>query len=430
MIENFRLFIKKHNVILVAYMILMTYMLYKRDVDEVSVNKFVFVFFTLLASVLCNANTLMSVIMFTIPLMCGLPGNYILPIWILCIVKNAYSEKNRSIVPAISFATIIIIFEFSHYVFYPYETDYIELANYYSSLLLVGMLCQGNLRINYSNATFSFCIGCCVLLTLIFLMFIKGGDATMMVQMYGRMGGDIKHAEEGMMLKANANVIGLMSSSAIACAFAMFYYKCIRFYQLAVIFMLCFFGGLFSVSRTWALVLALIIAMYVFLLRRNKWFGYFTVAFIVLGIFYFYVSNPEIFDIFIKRFTGDNIETGGDRTRLFAAYNNFMLDHILYFLFGTSVQFYKEVCGIDNSVHNGLQQIFVSYGIIGVFFFMFAYWKTLVSNYTHKQYISIIPMISVLVFLQTLQTLNPIYNLYPIMAAFFVMKMVRQKHIV
>ena len=47
-------------------------------------------------------------------------------------------------------------------------------------------------------------------------------------------------------------------------------------------------------------------------------------------------------------------------------------------------------------------------------------------NYSRGQYMSVMPMIAVFFFLQTIQVLNPHNGMYPLITAFFVMKMVKQ----
>lgn len=415
------------NLLLLGYISSITYLLYIRDVNEVELNKLIFAALVIMVSFLSSINTLLCVILFTIPLMCGLPGNYFLPFWIIILAFHFLRNKRKEVLPAICFATFFFIFEIIHYAFYTYEINYLEIGSYYCSLLLVCSLCQTNIKTDFSRPILSFCIGCCVLLTIIFLMFIKGGDAAMMVELSGRMGGDKTYADEEIMtLRTNANTIGLMSSTAIACILSLFYYKRIHFITLFLIISICFGFGLFSVSRTWAVVLGLIFLLYLFFQRNNKWVGYITIGIFIICFGFFYISNHEIINIFFDRFSDDNIQTGGNRLVLFEAYNRFLYDNFVYLIFGTSAQFYKEVAGVFNSTHNGLQQILVCYGLIGLFLFLGAYVRLLVNNYSKKQQISLLPMICVFIFLQTLQSLWPIICLYPIIAAFFVMKMVKQ----
>lgn len=427
MIKYLKFLFSFQNILLICYIFIMTYFLYMRDVNEVNINKFIFALIVILASILSNTSTLIAIILFTIPLMCGLPGNFFLPVWILLIALHFLRNKNRSFLPPFWLATFFILFEIFHYIWYDFENNYIEVASYYCSLLLIFTLCYSNLKIDYTRSVLAFCIGCCVLLTIIFMMFIKGGDAAMMVEMSGRMGGDKVYAgDEIMTLRTNPNTIGLFSSTSIACALALFYYKRFHFITLILIVFLCFVCGLFSVSRTWVLVLCLMVILYLFFQHKSKWVGYVTVGLLLLSFIFFYLRNPEIVALFLNRFTDSSIQTGGNRTVLFEAYNNFMFDNLIYMLWGTSAQFYKDVTGIFNSTHNGIQQIFICYGIIGVIILLGVYVRLLVRNYTHRQQMAVLPMICVFIFLQTLQSLWPITCLYPIIAAFFVMKIVKQ----
>lgn len=415
------------NLLLYGYMAVMTYLLYLRDVNEVTMNKLIFAFIVIAVSAISNLKTLISIILFTIPLMCGLPGNYFLPFWVICISWHMFFSKNKSSLPGVWFALFVICFELFHYMFYDFETSFIEVGSYCCSIFIICLLCRSELKIDYSYPILAFCIGCSVLLTIVFLMFVKGGDAAMVVEMSGRMGGDVVHAnDEEMVLKTNANVIGLMSCVSIACALSLFYYKRIHVIVLVLLVSICFGLGLFSVSRTWALMMGIVPFLYVIFQRKNKWLGYSILGFLFIGAILFYVRYPEIFDIMFNRFTDKNIETGGDRTLLFVAYNDFLFDNLEYFLLGTGALYYKEVTHLFNSSHNGLQQIFISYGLVGFIVFVMSYCKLCVKYYVQDQKMALLPMICVFLYLQTLQSLNPIFCLEPIIAAFFVMKMVNQ----
>ena len=148
---------------------------------------------------------------------------------------------------------------------------------------------------------------------------------------------------------------------------------------------------------------------------------------LVIGMAYFLMQNEVILQVFIDRFTGDNIETGGQRTTLFQDYNNYLIDHPINLLFGTSIQLYKEVTQLYHSTHNGLQQIWLSYGIVGFIIMMYAYVRSLKANYPTKQYMACLPMIITFLFLQTIQVLNPHNGLYPILISFLMMKMIKKE---
>ena len=412
---------------LAFYMILVTILLYARDVLGVGVDKNVFIVLVTLFSLVMKYENLLSLILFTLPLMCGLPGNYFLPVWCLLIFIQQIKSKTFKL-PVFAFWFIIVAWEVSIYGFYIFEIPIMNVLGYFSALFLTCALISEKRNLDYMTPVLCFCIGCCVLLGVIFLVY--SSDPAMMYAEGGvRMGGDAYADTPEMTLKTNANNIGYFSSASIACLFALFYYKKINVATFSLLVGVAFSCGMFSVSRTWAISMALTLIVYLLFQRENRKIGFALLCVIVGILIYYFSSHPFMLDAFIGRFEGDNIETGGQRTVLFAQYNHFLKEHPLNLIFGTSAQLYKEVTGLYHSTHNGLQQIWLSYGVIGFIVIMLAYLKTLKSNYVKKEYMACLPMLIIVFFLQTIQIFNPHNGLYPLIAAFFVMKMIKEKHL-
>ena len=419
--------LKSDKLMLAIYMILVTVLLYARDVLNVGVDKNIFVVLVIAFSLVMKYENLLSLILFTLPLMCGLPGNYFLPIWCFIIIIQQIKSKTFKI-PVFVFWLIIVVWEFIIYGFYIFEIPIMNVLGYFSALFLTCALITENRKLNYTTPVLCFSMGCCVLLGIIFLIY--SSDPTMMYADGGvRMGGDAYADTAEMTLKTNANNIGYLSSASIACLFALFYYKKINVITLFLLVGIAFSCGMFSVSRTWAILIALTLIAYLLFQRENRKVGVIILCVVVGMIYYYFSNNPLMLDAFIGRFEGDNIETGGQRTVLFAEYNKFLREHPLNLFFGTSAQLYKEVTGLYHSTHNGLQQIWLSYGVIGFVVIMFAYLRTLKRHYVKKEYMACLPMLIIVFFLQTIQIFNPHNGMYPLIAAFFVMKMVKEKHL-
>ena len=403
----------------------MTSLLYLRDILDVHINKNVFTVIGLGFFIFAKYKDLIPIILFTLPLMCGLPGNFFLPIW--CVLVVQHQLKHRTLHrPAIVFVLLFSIWEIIIYLMYPFQIPTTNYIGYVCSLLLICLLITDTLPFDYSVSIISFLIGCCVLLTCIYFIYMK--DPVLIVLDGGmRMGGDA-YAEKGIMsLHTNANSIGFLSAVAISISLTLFYYKKLHVIPFIISIITCIFCGMFAVSRTWAISVAFCFILYFIFQRKNKKMGYTMLFALGMGLIYYLSHNNNILEIFIDRFTGDEIQTGGQRTTLFADYNNFLVEHPINLLLGTSAQLYKEVTNLFHSTHNGLQQIWLSYGIIGFIIFMYAYIIKLKSYYTKGQYMACLPMIITFLFLQTIQVLNPHYGLYPILVSFFVMKMINRE---
>lgn len=416
---------KSGKLMLAIYIILIATLLYARDIIGISVNKNIFIALVILFSMSLKYENLLSLILFTLPLMCGLPGNYFLPVW--CLIVVFYQIRNNTFnFSILAFWLAIVLWEIMIYCFYPFEIPTMNVLGYFSALLLTCVLISEYRTIDYSTPVICFCLGCCVLLGAIFLIY--SSDPSMMYTDGGvRMGGDMYTDTMEMTLKTNSNNIGYLSSASIACLFTLFYYKKIDVILFMVMAGVSFYCGMFSISRTWAISVILTIVVYSIFQRENKKVGYALLCVIAILGFYYLSKNPLLLDAFIGRFEGDNIETGGQRTVLFAQYNEFLLKHPWNLFWGTSAQLYKDVTGLYHSTHNSLQQIWMSYGIIGFVVIITVYFKALKHNYVKKEYMACMPMLMIVFFLQSIQVLNPHNGMYPIIAAFFIMKMIKVK---
>lgn len=412
---------KLQRFIFVIYIISIVSLLFVRDVFEYNINKYIFAFIVILTSVIVNYQTLLSLILFTLPLMCGLPGNYFLPIWAVLILYHQISTRSINYY-SLLFVAIFVIWEYVICSLYPFEFSPINYMAYSSSLLILSLLITDKSNIDYHFPVTLFCIGCCVLLSIIFVVYMR--DPSLMFSEGGvRMGGDT-YADEGVMtLRTNPNNIGYLSTSSIACLLSLYYYKKIKLFPFFVMLFISFACGMYSVSRTWALLVVLCFIIYFIAQKKNRLKGFLVLMTFSLAVIVYLNNNPAILNSFIERFTEDNIETAGERTTLFASYNQFLFEHPMNFFFGTSSQLYKQVTGIYYSTHNALQQIWLSYGIIGFVIFVLAFILVLKNTYKRTQYMAYLPIIIVVLFLQTIQILNPHTGMYPLVAAFMVIKM-------
>lgn len=403
---------------LAFYMLIIGGLIYMRDVRGVSIDKFALVAVVLAFSCVSSYKSLVNQIMFTLPLMYGLPGNFFLLIWIIMIlIKRDVSKTGHE--PFV-FAGIILMAEIIHYPLYEYTVDFKWLMIYIELLLLVALLINDRSIKDVSQPVLSFCIGSCVFLIILFLMYSV--DPFLYEQTGTRMGRNLSGADD-MILASNPNNVAYFSVLSASCLFVLYYYKQIRplfFYSL---FALSFALGAFSVSRTWALSFVLLFFL-MFLFNKGKSKVIFlTFPILAFLLYMFFVNNASLFEAFSGRFIGDDIESAGGRTEIFSNYNNFLLDNPFYLLFGTSVQFYSKASGLFMSTHNGTQQVYVCYGIMGLVFFLYTLYSVVKKRFIKKEYISLVPLIMALFFLQSIQSLDPANGLYPLIPSVFLLSL-------
>ena len=401
-----------------------------RDINGVDTNKFILLGIVAIYAVIADYEHLMMLIAFILPLTNGLPGNFILPILcLLMVIKGGNIMK----VPRIVWFSFILIavYEFIHYSSFAQSLEIPAFVGYSSFLFLI-LFIGGSYdsRSDEVKNALSFCIGSVVMLTIILLNFnqLVGED---FLEGSVRMGNVTDYlGEEMMTLRANPNNIGLFSIAAISIAFALWYYKKIPVWALALIAVPAFIGGVYSLSRTWMFAIVLFAVLFFVMRRGSRNFSSIIVLFLaVFGVVFFFTRlNVSVLGAYDARFDSDT-STAGSRTTLFLEYHKWMFDHPWALLFGTGALPYKEVTQIFNSTHNALQQVFISYGIPGFAFFIYLLVRLLKKWRVKKERMVYVPILVIGFFLQSSQFLNPAYCAFPFIASFFILKMVKKDEI-
>lgn len=416
---------KIKGLILTAFVVLFTAIIYYRDFAVVDFSKMYLVVFAFATAAVLDYKHIIYMLCFLFPLSCGIPGNYIYPLLILLLLIK---DKEFSFKKLVFFA-VILLMELLHYGFYTFEIQLAEVIGYASFLFMLSyIVADESKEVDQAKCVTYFCIGACVLI----LAIIINTNLLMSQMTYVDEGirlGDSKELGdfqvERMMLSANANTIGYYSISAIACLLVLQYYRKIKSVLFITLLAVVFYGGVLSVSRTWALLIVFSFFAYMFMQQKDRIKGFLLVGILIAGALVFIVQNPLIFDSFVGRFTQDasNLATAGNRTVLFQAYNQFLAENPIALCFGTGAVYYGEVTRVSESVHNALQQILVSYGVLGLGIFIFAFCKSVNKYFNKKNLMALLPLCVTVLFVQSIQILNPYFLMCPIVVAFSALKM-------
>ena len=231
--------------------------------------------------------------------------------------------------------------------------------------------------------------------------------------------------ETRMMLTANANTIGYYSIAAISCLLVLQYYKKINSILFLILFAVSFYGGVLSVSRTWAILMIFSVIVYLRFMKHNIVKSLLLIGVLSIGVVVFLSQNELILEFFTQRFTEDstNLSTAGGRTIVFQEYNAYLADNPLSLIWGEGAVYYKEASGIASATHNALQQIIVSYGLVGLCIFICAFIRSTKKYFSKKELMAILPLCMMVLFVQTIQILNPYFLMAPIIVAFYALKM-------
>lgn len=428
-----KLFSNKQLTLLVCMSLVITFLLYVRDIVGISVPRYSFLAFILIIAIQQKVDYIVSTIAFLLPLTCGIPNNILLFSLMVILIYKCNSENTFKSKSMVNLTVILCLWEFFHLILNPSgNIDIIPYLGYIASLffLLVIPSFPLSARINWSRALLFFCFGTCVLLLFIRLNFenVLGAD---FYEEGMRLGSVEQYTgqDDVIMLRTNANNIGLYSATAISIALCLYYYKKINVFILGLLFAISYSSGILSISRTWAICIGITVIWFLIVQKENRIRNMVILSLIVIvGFYYVSVVNPTILDAFTARFNEDDVNSGAGRSEIISEYNNYLVEHPFRLLFGSGAISYGDVITeIKHSVHNGTQQIIVSYGLMGFLCFIIPFCSFLKKRYVKGQTMALLPLICTGIFLQTLQFLNPSFDMYPFMASMFVINMVNSK---
>ncbi|UTB77167.1 hypothetical protein A2I62_00615 [Staphylococcus carnosus] len=129
--------------------------------------------------------------------------------------------------------------------------------------------------------------------------------------------------------------------------------------------------GLLTLSRTFLLVMALVMLIYLFTsVGARNIFSIFTFIAVILIFIIILYSNEGLYDSLYNRiFETDDIS--GSRFLIYSQYTAILFSHFSILLFGVGMQNYMEKFSeldnlINQSTHNVLLEVLSSWGVIGL----------------------------------------------------------------
>lgn len=211
---------------------------------------------------------------------------------------------------------------------------------------------------------------------------------------------------ENYSLSFNPNRLGFMCNLSLCGIFILYNRKeCNAFDMVAIVLLVVF--GLSTLSRTYVVCLAVILFCFLFSLEGDIQRKLLSVLFIgllsILVLFVLYNYFPKMMESLIDRFQERDITNG--RSVLFDFYNKHIWSSIVFCLFGVGLQDYSQkISSIYNRditvCHNGYQELWVVWGIVGVLLFLYLMYALIVSvnkKQMKKSFVQYIPMILLLI---------------------------------
>lgn len=427
------IFKDKNMVLFMATLFVIVAFLYIRDLRGVEIPKMFFVVISVIPALFLDFSSIVYLLFFLMPLRSGLPENYLFPLLIFILII-----KNKTIAGKTAWLCFFLVFfmEILHYPFYGFEIKWQKVLNFLAYFFLfIVFLTSKNRKIEVDKCVLFYCIGIAVFFFALYYLSFFVAETDLASGYMFRIGKtkDMTGIDENLlMLNENPNGIAFLSISGLACILSLFRMKKCHI----VPFLLCVVAylvvGALTVSRTWILCVAILFVMYILMGSKKAHGDFIRKLFSILLVIsigsYYFIKSGDLVSLFEVRMTDESFTSAGSRTELLSAYNSFMAGSPQYLFLGTGSVHYRDVAassifGVNQSCHNAIQQVFVSYGVIGLLIFSFIFIRAFKINYTTHNFFLLLPFIMTFVFSQSTQFLNPAYNLFPFIAAFYVMRL-------
>lgn len=417
-----------------VYIVLLTGLLLLRDVVGVGVNKYVFLILAAVFMLQGSITTIIYMLIYTMPLFCGLPAAHIR----LAAIAILLIKKKNLTLQQFIFPIIIILLEVIAATYYT-SASFGDVIGYLSAPVMLIYLLWDEEPIDYRNCLKLFIEGFAVVCFVMVLTALKSASSFSLINsLQDTFRESVTQVErtEGVVIKMNANTLAYYAIVSLTITLVLYdtakKSKSRKLWMaVTLLFMLI---GVLTLSRSFILVAVFVLLLYA-ISKMKTVRGVFAVcsSLVIVGIIVIYLSNTIFLNLklsLIDRFTGSNIETAGGRTEVFKAYMEAFLSNWRYMLLGSGVTDYVNVIGISKAMHNGTQQIFICMGIPGGLLFLYMLFKPVAVEWEKRIPIGYwIPMIGCLLFIQTIQFLNPANLQFPFLICYYVLRAYsKQKH--
>lgn len=399
------------SAILKTSVVLICALLFGRDIFALPINSHVVTLISVPAFLFLDYQLLVAFIMFLIPLISGVSAGELM---LLAAISIVCKRKNNGFFQYIVIMVTIGLEVFAS-TYYP-NINYAEMFQYFMITIVLFLL-----LLNYDCLDYKICVKyyfygiICAVFVAIFGSLMSGGlDLSHLISYKFRSHiGTWVETVDGARLVFNANTYAYFCLSGVVCGLFLLNTSVKRKNKKYIFAFIGLLGicGMLSISRTYILVLVMVICLYSMTGKINihKMLR-FVVVFLCLfiGGYVAIKSNSSITSAFIDRFTGEDIETGGKRLILIREYLEAFRANPRFLWLGTGVVEYRTILNVFNSIHNATQQIIVCLGIPGSVLYLIALLLPVFKVIRHKvELVYWIPFLGIVVFLQSIQFLNP-----------------------
>lgn len=411
------------------FAVVLTAALMVRDLGGIQYSKYILFFICIFPAIFCDEKNAVASLVFQLPLLCGIPGNFIITLYFGILIIR------RRKIKLIQFVAVIFValFELVASLWY-LDFNIIEVISYIMHCGLFFCMIYRDEQIDYAECLRAYVLGCtvtCLLIIISELMQAPSNWLGLFAKGWYRFGTTGTRSNTAMQVTLNSNGLSYYSMAAIACAIVVREHSGRadkRFQDICLIILGV--AGILSVSRTWFIVLLLLVLLNTVKKNQAKRMVSSLLAVLILisiVVVYLQMNSPEILEGIWERFGRSDTWTGNGRLEGALNYLEKFAEQPRVLIFGSGVVGCTEIMDSKFSVHNCFFQVLVCYGTIGAILFCYFWLSPILAFYKKRiERIYWIPFLCILLYGQTVQMIMPVHSLFPHLAAIFALRLGEQ----
>lgn len=381
----------KENRIFRVYLVAMFVLMVARYLLKIDVPAIAFLALTLLPSWFGTKSEQLAMVASCIPLSVAFQYKYALLILSAAILIRNRWKLNRS--GAFLIILAMAIWEWWH-AFYG-RFSYVEYLRDFAELILLGLVISIDLdHVNYKLIIRSLAISVVGVCAIMLVMQLEQFDYNILA-VFGRSAHSFRFGQSNMesgvyALNFNANNLGFICNLATCGVLLLVARREGSWFDIMMAVSASIFA-LMTLSRAAIVCLVLVFFAFIFLgegkILQKVFSGVVGTVVAVIAMMLLWIYIPSIFENIQERF--DRADVSGGRTSLFLYYGQFLLSSPAYFLGGIGMQHIFEKVSPYFAVHDvphmGLQEVWVAWGIVGVFMIILLFWKIVSTSLWYSQ---------------------------------------------
>lgn len=416
-----RVYIKRENLAVKFYYIMMAVMLISRYLLGINVPSVVLLLIAAIPAVFGSTSELLASTVSFIPLSAAFQYKYALLISaVMLLIKNRWRLKSSY---ALFLVFIMMAWELLHF-----GCGYFSIVEYvrsFAELLFMGVLIMVNIRDqDYKMIIRSLALSVVGVCTIMLIMQLQQYNFNIL-KVFSRSAVNWRFGQSNMdegsfALNFDANVLGFMCNLS-ACGLLLLRKRKEHIKMDIVMTLAAFFFALITLSRAAILCMLMIIALYAFGGESKgikRVIGQLSlIAVIAIAGITVYTYIPSIIENLFERFQRKDVWNG--RGTLFTKYLEFSFSSPTYLLFGVGLQEIVEkvspIVWVNQVPHNGLQEALVAWGIPGVIALLM--WLGMIIRFSmvysdqKRDFYQFVPLLLTLVFAMSVQLLTESRNI-------------------